>query len=564
MARMARRTLTGVAWVLIAGAAHAAAIVQLHVAGGSAQLIVRGRPFLIRGGELGNSSAGTARAAATVLPALARRDFNTVLMPVAWDQIEPRPGRFQFATLDHWIALARIWHLHLVLLWFGSWKNAFSSYAPRWVLHDPRRYPRAVSAAGTRLPILSVFGRATRDADAAAFAALMRHLRRIDSVRGTVLMVQVESEVGYLGVGGRDRSARANRLFDQPVPPRLLRALAAPGRRLPWRLAAHFAPAGRSWSSAFGPRADEMFMAWYYARYIESVAQAGKRQYPLPMYMNAQLPAAHERAGHYPSGGPYPLCQPIYRVAAPAIDFYAPDLYWPDFERWVTRYRRAGNPVFVPESRLELAPYDALYVFGEARGFGFSAFGVDRPLAAPDRAGRALAAVYGALAHLGERFIAAQRSGLTRALILHRHSPRPEQTVALGGYLFRATLARNWRTGVPLARTGAMLVLERRPNVFDLLGSGLAVTVLRNPDTDDRIAGIAGIEALHWRARHWTVAGRLNGDQSNQGRQVLLAAHHVRLYRVRLYSIARLSPPSGRAGPRAAQPARHEAALTAP
>jgi hypothetical protein len=166
----------------------------------------------------------------------------------------------------------------------------------------------------------------------------------------------------------------------------------------------------------------------------------------------------------------------------------------------------------VPESRLERAPYDALCGFGEARAFGFSAFGVDRPLAPPDRAERALAAVYGALAHLGERFIAAEQAGLTRALILHRHSPRPEQTVALGGDLFHATLLRNGRTGAPLARTGARLVLERRPNVFDLLGSGLTVIVLRTPDADDRIAGIAGIEALHWHGNHWAIGERLNAD----------------------------------------------------
>ena len=246
LARTARRTLTGVVCVLIASAVRAAAIPQLRVAGGSVQLIVRGRPFLIRGGELGNSSAGTAAAAEAVPPALARRNFNTVLMPVAWDQIKPRPGRFEFTTLDHWIALARTWHLHRVLLWFASWKNAFSSYAPRWVLDDPRRSLRAVSTAGTTLPMLSVFGRATRAADASAFAALMRHVRRIDGARRTGLMAQVENEVGCLALGGRDRSPSADRPFDRPVPPRLLRALAAPGRRLPWRLAAHFTPAGRS------------------------------------------------------------------------------------------------------------------------------------------------------------------------------------------------------------------------------------------------------------------------------------------------------------------------------
>lgn len=510
---------------------------RVHVRPGSGELIVHGKPFLIRGGELANSSAGTAAEASKILPALAGRHVNTVLMPVAWDQIEPAPGRFDFSVLDRWIAVARAQHMHLVLLWFGSWKDAVSSYAPDWVLSDPRRFPRAMSAAGEPLPILSVFGRATRRADANAFAALMRHLRRTDRRRQTVLMVQLENEVGYLGLGGRDRSKRADRLFAGPVPPRLIHALKAPKRRLPRRLADVFHPAGHTWKQVFGPMADEVFMAWYYARYVNAVARAGKRQYALPMYMNAQLPAPHERAGHYPSGGPYPRCQPIYRAAAPAINFYAPDIYWPDFERWVMRYVRAGNPAFVPESRLSLAPFDALYVFGQARGFGFSAFSIDTPLTPPNAPEHQLASVYSALAHLGETFIAAQRTERTRALILHRDSPRPEQTVALSGYLFRARLATQWSTGKPLEKTGAMLILERRPNVFDVLGSGLDVHVLRNPDTDARIAGIASVEALRWKGHGWSVAHRLNGDQTDQGRQIQLAPHHIGLYRVHLYSI---------------------------
>ena len=518
------------------GSARAASLPHLRFAHGAAQLIVHGRPFLIRGGELENSTAGTAAAADTVLPALARRQFNTVLMPVAWDEIEPVEGQFDFSVLDHWMAVARRTHLHLVLLWFGSWKNAFSSYAPRWVLDDPRRFPRALSASGAPLPILSVFGRRTERADATAFAALMHHVALLDTRRQTVLMVQVENEVGYLGVGGRDRSARADRLFAGPVPARLLRTLRA-RRRLPWRLAAHFDPAGHSWPGVFGPRADETFMAWYYARYVNAVARAGQRQDPLPMYMNAQLPAPHQRAGAYPSGGPYPRCQPIYRAGAPAITFYAPDIYWPDFEHWVQRYRRAGNPVFVPESRLGLAADNALYVFGQARGFGFSAFGVDSPLLPPDRAEARLSAVYRTLGRLASIFGAAQQRDLVRALVLRRTSPSPTQTVALGGYLFTARLARNWFTHRMLERTGAMLVLQRRPNVFDVLGRGLEITVRRDPDVDDRIAGIAGIAQLRRHAGRWIVARRLNGDQSNQGRSLLLSPQTFHLYRIRLYTI---------------------------
>jgi beta-galactosidase GanA len=126
------------------GQSESSARVRIDKASG--QLLLQGKPFLILGGELGNSSAGTSAEADATLPDMARLHVNTVLMPVAWEQVEPREGTFDFSILDHWIDVARQQNLHLVLLWFGSWKNAFSEYAPDWVKSDTKRFSRESTA----------------------------------------------------------------------------------------------------------------------------------------------------------------------------------------------------------------------------------------------------------------------------------------------------------------------------------------------------------------------------------------------------------------------------------
>ena len=506
--------------------------------GSAQQLIVQGKPFLILGGELGNSSAGTAAQADVILPKLATLHFNTVLMPVAWDQIEPAEGHFDFSIPDHWIDVARQQHMHLVLLWFGSWKNAFSEYAPAWVLSDTKRFPRAISAGGLPLEILSSLGKETVRADSRAFAALMRHLRERDAQQQTVLMVQVENEVGYLGVGGRDRSDAANRLFRQQVPRELMDYLQSHAAQISPELAAHVNGTGQTWQEVFGDAADEIFMAWEYGLFVNQVAKAGKAEYALPMYMNAQLPAEFEQGGEYPSGGPHPAFQAIYRAAAPAIDFYSPDIYWPNFGSWVNRYKAAGNPVFVPEARLDAAPWNALYAYGEARAFGFSPFDVDSISSEGTRPFEAagIADLYGKLSSMSGHILRAQSAGKIRGLVLHESSPRPSQTVSLGGFLFRATLSRSWPAKQLLTPDGGMMVIESAPNEFLVVGSGLTVTFLRDPDIDQQIAGIASIEQVSDAGGGWVTERRLNGDQSDQGRELLMDARKFQVYRVRLFA----------------------------
>lgn len=534
-----RAMVVSASCLLVSIGLRAAELPHIKMENGVGQLVVNGQPLLVLGGELGNSSAGTAAQADLIVPKLTSMHVNTILMPVAWEQIEAKEGSFDFSILDHWMEIARKYNIHLVLLWFGSWKNAFSNYAPSWVKSDPKRFPRAESVDGMPLEILSTLSPETRRSDGRAFAALMRHVREHDFEQQTVLMVQVENEVGYLGPG-RDRSSEANRLFQGRVPEVLLRSLSAKRLELSPELATHFNHHGQSWSEVFGDAAVEVFMAWNYAGYVESVAHAGKSEYPLPMYVNAQLPAPQERAGEYPSGGPHPYYLEIWRAAAPSIDFYSPDIYWPNFEYWLQRYQIPNNPIFIPEARLESAPYNALYAYGQGHAFGFSPFAIDS-LAPPEKPGDskpAMMQVYELLDCVHNLLPSAQVQGLTRGLVLHATSARPTQTVALGGYLFEATLSRSWPARSVIADDGAMLILQTSPGEFYILGVGLTVNVARDPDVDAGIAGIESVEQMSRTAGQWTTERRLNGDQTNQGRQILLDPHQPHMYRVQLYSIS--------------------------
>ena len=205
------------------------------------------------------------------------------------------------------------------------------------------------------------------------------------------------------------------------------------------------------------------------------------------------------------------------------------------------RYQIPGNPIFIPEARLESAPYNAFYAYGEGRAFGFCPFGIDsvRPSLKEDNPRPEVAQVYTLLDSLRDLLPAAQAEGRTRGLVLHATSPRATQTVALGGYLFEATLSRSWPARTIVAEDGAMLVLHTSPGEFYITGSGLTVTIARDPDVDNGIAGIESIEQVSRGSGQWVTERRLNGDQSNQGRQLALDPHQPHIYRVGLYFIAR-------------------------
>ena len=519
-----------VAVALRAAPVDPAGIPHLRTQAGTTQLIVDGGPFLIRGGELGNSSADPEylRPYWSRLVAL---NLNTVVAPVYWDVIEPAEGRFDFAPVDGLIEGARAHQLRLVLLWFGSWKNSMSCYTPAWVKSDPARFPLALDHQGRPLEILSPFSETNRDTDARAFAALMRHLREFDGAQHTVLLVQVENEIGMIPEA-RDHSPAAEQRFREPVPEALLTALRArgpalnPGLRSVWEAAG--ARMAGTWEEVFGagPPAEEIFMAWHFARYVQHVAAAGKAEYPLPMYVNAALIRSGYQPGQYPSAGPLPHLMDVWRAGAPAIDFLSPDVYFPNFAEWADKFAVPGNPLFVPEARAnpEAAAW-ALYAFGQHDTLGFSPFAIE---SVTEPAGGALAAGFGLIRELTPLILAQEGRGTMAGLLPAGPLQLQPQELRLGGCILHVAFDH----ADPAAPVGGLVIATGRDE-FILAGAGLTAT-FESPVRGE-VVGLLNVQEGHFVDGDWHGGRWLNGDQTNQGRFVRLEPGHFAIQRVRLY-----------------------------
>ena len=122
---------------------------------GTSRLVQDGKPFIMLGGEMHNSSSSTSLAAESSYRTAKQMGMNSVITVVSWEQLEPEEGRFDFSEIDHIIALANQYGLRTAVAWFGSWKNGESSYAPLWVKSDTRRFFRVRNSAGESTTTLS-------------------------------------------------------------------------------------------------------------------------------------------------------------------------------------------------------------------------------------------------------------------------------------------------------------------------------------------------------------------------------------------------------------------------
>jgi beta-galactosidase GanA len=527
---------------LLAATASAAAPPHFEKSGATQQLIVGGKPFLILGGELGNSSASNAEYMKPHWPRLEAMNLNTVLAPVYWELIEPTEGSFDWQSVDVMLRDAREHNLKLVILWFGAWKNSMSTYVPSWVKRDSVRFPRVKLADGSAVEILSAFSRNTRDADTRAFAAFMEHLAQADGEQNTVLMVQVENEIGMLPIA-RERGTVADRAFDAPVPAELMRALNARGEKLEPELSGRWKKAGQkssgSWTQVFGQDewGQEVFTAWHYARFVDELVRAGKAKYNLPMFVNAALNRTGRKPGEYPSGGPLPHLLDVWKAGAPSIDFLAPDIYFPNFSQLAARYRRDDNFLFVPEANNATNPQvsaNAYYSFGELDSLGFSPFSIESLGDAPN----ALSQSYSVLKQLTPLILENRGQGRMagfRALLNEDGSVVDTPAKAtLGGIEFTVTFIDPWtaKDQQTIANHGGLVIHTGKD--FWFAGSGLTIT-FKSPGADPAKVGIDFAEEGTFADGKWLPGRRLNGDQTHQGRHIRLPPGKPQIQKVRFY-----------------------------
>ncbi len=485
-------------------------------------LVVDGEPFVMLGAQPNNSSNYIAMLD-EVWPTVEQLGANALLMPVAWEQVEPSEGRFDFSFVDVLLAQARARDMRLVLLWYGTWKNTGPSYVPAWVKRDTQRFARMRRADGSAHSVFSPHGEATMQADARAFAALMRHLAQVDP-QHTVVMMQVENESGSWGLD-RDRSPAAQALFDGPIPAELASGLGVPRR---------------SWSEAFGPRAAQFFNSWYVARYVDAVAAAGQAQKDLPMYVNAALGNAFtdESGDVGPSGGPNWNALPIWRIAAPHISAFAPDIYARDpkaVETYLERYAEYG-PLMVPEigNGAEYARF-----IWPAMGRGavlFSPFGIDGsgysnyPLGAKEldeETLEAFAAPYRLFAQMPREWarIARDRPLWGTA----KGEEGADQTHRMGRWQLTAQYGRwafgedDWtwiaRDPHPLAEvpTGGLVVAQLGDNVFLVGGQNVKLRIALARPGDGQQGEIIEAQEGRFVDGEWVMRRRWNGDQIDYG-----------------------------------------------
>jgi hypothetical protein len=553
---------------------------HLEKRGVATQLIVDGKPFLVLGAEPPTSAPSNLEYLRYMLQVLADTHQNTAEIAVGWNWIEPEKGKYDFRIVDAAIEDARQIGQRTVLVWFGSWKNGDSGFVPVWVKAGQDRFPRAQVGEGKTVECLSTLSENNWEADARAFAALMRHIREVDRSH-RVIMAQVENEIG-INHDTRDRSALADKAFAARVPAELMDYLQKhkdelhPELRKVWD-AAGLKTSG-TWEEVFGKgaEADEIFMAWNYARYINRVVESGKKEYPIPMFVNVW---GTQGWGRSPRGEAIDHVLDIWRAGAPLVDMSCPDAYMgrqgaaTHIVDITKRYSRPDNPFFTVEaSDGEMGAAHAFYAIGGQRAIGYSGMGNDglldwftktginspawhtpagmdsptrlfgfggpgstKPLppVPPEYEAKALSQAFSTLSQIAPQILEHQSSGTIAGVAVDKE--KPDEKVKLGNYILNVGLPRGrGQPNVVPDLIGYGVFMAVGPDEYLVAGNNLHITFTPNTPGPP-IAGLAEQEAGRFdNNAKWVATHFLGGDDSSDS-VVRLSWGERAIQRVTLY-----------------------------
>ncbi|GGK12232.1 beta-galactosidase [Yeosuana aromativorans] len=468
--------------------------------GRATQLVVNGQPYLMIAGELHNSSASTTEYMKPLFPKLKAMNLNTVFVSVAWEQFEPKEGVFDYTLVNAIIDNAKENHLKVCLLWFASWKNGESSYAPMWVKKDTKRFFRVKTKEGKAIETLSPFCEATKIADAKAFTQLMKHIKEYDTDQ-TVILMQPENEVGMFQ--DIDYNKVALDLFEKEVPKALMTYLKENKKQLDTYVSnawskSNFKTSG-TWKEIFGdtPEAKAFFTTWQYATYINFVAKSGRGQYNLPMMVNAWIvQKPDDLPGVYPNGGPVSRVMDIWKAAAPNIDVQSPDIYLPNFKEIVARYHRDDNPLLIPESTAQMGR--AYYAFGAHDAICFSPFGIED--ASDDFVFKK---AYGVLNEIQHYILKYQGTGNMKAVL--KEGNETYEDLYMGDYKIKVMYEKPNEPSFGI-------VIQTDANEFLIIGMNLSVYFYS--EKRDTTAYIGQVFEGRFENGAWVTTRMLNGDET--------------------------------------------------
>ena len=496
------------------------------------QLIVNEKPFIMLGGELHNSSSSSMEYMESKWKNLVDMNLNTVLAAISWEMIEPQEGVYDFSSLDNLVVKAREHNLKLVILWFGTWKNACSSYAPEWVRMDTKRFFRS-EVNGEKLNHISCFCKEALDADSKAFAKLMSRIKETDEKEQTILSVQVENEVGMRWIDDktrmmpRDMSPKANEAYTKQVPTELMsfleknRSILLPEFIKIWARS-NFKSSG-TWTEIFLADAPEVFMAWHSSSYVNKVAEAGKKIYPLPMFANVWNTFGKvyedEFSNTYPSGSAVPKMLPVWKAGAPFIDAIAPDFYREsklDFMKVINQYKKMNNPLLVPEISKKQSSVMPIYTMGMG-AICYSPFGIDG-----GEIDTELTASYAFLRDFAPYLAKYHGTGKMTGFYGESESERIE----MGKYVVKVDYGNNdWGVATETKKGSSGIIIAVSEDEFIVVGNGRITVSFETKSGKPKKTEILNAYELVFKNNQWVKERRLNGDETGSG-----AWHHTKVY----------------------------------